>query len=513
MRGRLGRRARDGHSRVISRRWRSGNVSLAVAFMLFPTALLAGLGIDFGRAYVMQARLSEAVDAAALAGARVLGTRDPSADARMYLNANLTVSGTQLAISSTQITTAADNSTLTVTVNATLRTSFLSLAGAQWATLPIAATAVARRTTLGMELALVLDETGSMAGNGGMAALKPAATQLLGVLFGSKTTADNLYVAVVPFTQNVNFGYNRASWLRGGQLDRSLYAPFQWRGCVEARGGGEDTTDTPPAVAPFTSYLYPSTRMQSAAGAFGTGAKGKTYGDNDWGTSPAPVSTETPDSDDPDSLDPTKSYTPDNARKGPNVGCGQPIAGLTNDRAGLERIITALQPTSRGGTMINLGLQAGWMALSPRWRGLWGTSLWGTTTPAGLPLDYPTPQGFMTKVIVLMTDGNNEWYNYVRPPESDYTGYGRLSDGRTGATTIAAAQGELNNRMLGMCAKIKAAGIQIYTITLGSNVTTQALFQQCASSPSFYFNAPKASDLNAAFSEIGSQLANLRLQQ
>jgi len=443
-------------------RARAGSVALAGALMILPLSLLAGIGIDFGRAYIAQAQIAQAVDAAALAGARVLGVRDPTADAQMYFNANLHLPNDQLALTSFAVVPSADGSTLSVTATGTLKTSFLGLAGAKWQTLPIAATATSKRTTLGMELALVLDVTGSMAGNGGMAALKPAALDLLSILFGSKTTLDTLYVSVVPFTQNVNFGFDRTSYLVGGKLDTTLYAPFHWRGCVEARRNGEDQTDTPPAEAPFTPYLYPSTRAQTAAGAFGVDAtyKANKFGDADWGSSPSIISSEKPDADDPDMTDPALAYTNANERKGPNVGCGQPIAGLTNDRAALTRIINALQPTNRGGTMGNLGMQAGWMTLSPRWRGLWGTSRWGTTTPGGLPLDYPTPRGFMQKVIVIMTDGQNEWYDYKRPPVYDYTGYGRLSDGRLGKTN-AAATVEINNRMSIMCERIKAAGIKV----------------------------------------------------
>ena len=497
------------------RRARAGGIALTAALMVLPIGLLAGLGIDFGRQYLAQAQMSQAVDAGALAGARVLGLRDPTADARMYFDANLHAPNPQMTVSSFTVTPSGDNSTLKVTAQGTLNTTFLRLAGAKWETLPIGATATSRRTTLGMELALVLDVTGSMAGNGGMAALKPAALDLLSILFGSKTSLDTLFVSIVPFTQNVNFGYDRTNWLVGGTLDPALYAPFHWRGCVEARRNGEDQTDTPPSAAPFTPFLYPSTRAQTAAGAFGLKSDKVTpvYGDADWGLTPTIVSAEVADLDDTDTTDPTLAYTNANERKGPNVGCGQPMAGLTNDRAALERIIKALQPTNRGGTMGNLGMQAGWMTLSPRWRGLWGTSRWGTTTPAGLPLDYPTPRGFMQKVIVIMTDGENNWYDYARPPAYDYTGYGRLPEGRLGTTNGPAATTEINKRMSTMCERIKANGIKVYTITLGTNSASQTLYRNCATAPAYYFNAPSAADLRGAFREIGSQLANLRLER
>ena len=75
-------------------------------------------------------------------------------------------------------------------------------------------------------------------------------------------------------------------------------------------------------------------------------------------------------------------------------------------------------PVYRGGTIINLGLQAGWWTLSPNWQGLWGDP--------NMPLAYNTP--YMKKVIVLMTDGNNEWYDWTgrrarqTPPTAPPTG-------------------------------------------------------------------------------------------
>jgi Flp pilus assembly protein TadG len=497
------------------RRARRGNVALGAALLLVPMALLAGLGIDFGRAWLAQERLGAAVDSAALAGARVLGARDPAADARMYFDANFTA-GSGVVLEGFTAAPSANGDTLEVSASGRIHTSFLQLAGSRWESLPIGARATARRTTMGMELALVLDVTGSMAGTS-MTQMRLAASDLVNILFGGRSTLDTLYVSVVPYTTSFNIGPTRTDWLQGGAAAVTGFAPFRWRGCVEARTGGEDQTDTPPSIAPFRPFLYPSTRAQTAANAFGTrstsGQVGPIFGDADWGTSPAISSRETPDPDDTDSLDPRQSFTDGNNRKGPNVGCSQPIAGLTNDKAALLSIIGALQPTSRGGTMGNMGLQAGWMTLSPRWRGQWGTSPWGTTTPPGMPLNYPGPRDFMTKVIVMMTDGDNTWFDYGRPPSFDYTGYGRLTEGRLGTTSGGTATTRINDRMLALCSNIKAQGIRIYTITLGTSTATRSLYQQCATNPSMYFHAPTPADLRTAFRDIGTQLGNLRLER
>ena len=66
-----------------------------------------------------------------------------------------------------------------------------------------------------------------------------------------------------------------------------------------------------------------------------------------------------------------------------------------------------MEPWRRGGTTGNLGLAWGWRTISPRWRGLWGGD-----TPTDMPLDYGT--AYMDKVVVILTDGNNEFYDLTR---------------------------------------------------------------------------------------------------
>ncbi len=499
--------------RLLPFRRRRGTMALASALSLVPLAMLAGIAIDFGRLWVAQDRLAQAVDAAALAGARRLSVTDPTPEAQQFFNANLG-NGGDIMVDRFSVVTASDNRTLTVTATGRMRTSFIALAGESWRFLPVRAEARARRTTMGMELALVLDVTGSMSGTP-MTQMRLAATDLVNILFGNRASLDTLYVAVVPYSSAVNFGPGRTDWLAGGAAAVSGFAPFRWRGCVEARANGDDQNDNPPSVSPFRPFLNPSTRAQTAAQAFGWNAarNGPVFGDNDWGTTPTITSNETPDLDEHDSQDPAQMWTNGNNRRGPNVGCGQPVAGLNNDRAAIVNIISRLQPTSRGGTMGNLGLQAGWMVLSPRWRGLWGTSAWGTVTPPGLPLNYPGPRDFMVKAIVMMTDGNNAWHDYARPPVSDYTGYRRAGDGMLGVTTMSAAVSRIDMRMTSLCNNIKSRGITIYTITLGTTPATQALYRGCATSPSHYFHAPSASQLRGTFQEIGSQLSNLRLER
>jgi hypothetical protein len=259
------------------------------------------------------------------------------------------------------------------------------------------------------------------------------------------------------------------------------------------------------------------------------------YGDNDW--QPGTIT------------ESRQSIIANNTAVGPNLGCpqnstggGLPILQETASRTAVLAEINQMVANFRGGTFINLGLQAGWWTLSPRWRGAAG---WGDSK---LPLDYNTPN--MKKIIVLMTDGNNEWYDYPdRAPgacydlnfspsgncpvanwvsngvenngNTDFTAYKRLLDNTmnlpAGQVLQSKATANIDSKMSQLCQIIKQNGVIIYTILFNHggavSSSTETTFRNCASSPQNYFLDVTDADLQATFSAIGGQLASLRLSQ
>ena len=143
-----------------------------------------------------------------------------------------------------------------------------------------------------------------------------------------------------------------------------------WKGCVMARAYPRDTNDATPAAHPFTSFFYPRPRDATTTGRRST--------------------TPTPARNTARGTEPRLRHADHAAHR---------LEG--DDQGGID----AMRPWQRGGTTGNLGLAWGWRTLSPSWRGLWGD--------ADLPLDYGTD--FMEKVVVLMTDGNNQFYDLHRP--------------------------------------------------------------------------------------------------
>jgi hypothetical protein len=248
-------------------------------------------------------------------------------------------------------------------------------------------------------------------------------------------------------------------------------------------------------------------------------------GDNEW------------DPDGPESALKLDNDYYQNEGTGPNLGCPPAITPLVAEKTTVLNAIDDMAPWHRGGTMANLGLAWGWRNLSPQWRGMWPES------PPELPLDYTEPS--MTKVVILLTDGVNEWYDWPGDrwsidsedrysgipgsnqydnntstdfrsewPGADYTAYGRLSEGRLGTTNNGIARSVINNRMLELCSAMKAQDIVLYTITFAlSNTTTQELFRNCATDDDHYFNSPSNTDLQQAFVTIADELSKLRIAE
>ncbi len=516
-----------------------GAVMMIVGLAIIPLFAVIGLAIDAGRGYMLKSQLSYAIDAAGLAGGRAFESDLRQQDIMMYFDANFPPGymGAQLAPGNPVITFDDANNKITITATATVPTYFMRVAGIPDMT--VSARTVIQRELKGIELVLVMDNTGSMRGNGGMAAMKPAATQLINILYGEREEVENLWVGLVPYVASVDIGSQHTDWLTG--YDSTAYLPTTWKGCVEARAFPNDSNDETPDVAPFTPYRWATTLNQYLNPYYQSGysydqTKPKTWGhyltgDNEWNPA-GPLSALKLDND---------LYQ--NEGTGPNLGCGPAITPLIASKTTILNAIAAMAPWHRGGTMANLGLAWGWRVLSPRWRGLWDGD-----DPDTLPLDYHTAN--MHKVVILLTDGNNEWYDYPgittgsSPntkyngipgdnsyptisgtnyattfkntwPGADYTAYGRLGEGRLGTTDKATAKTTVDNRMLNMCQAMKDQDIMIYTMTFGPSpdAATQSLYTNCATKPDMYFNAPSGSALQAAFEQIADQLSSLRIAE
>jgi Flp pilus assembly protein TadG len=568
-----------------------GALATIVGLAIIPLFAAIGLAVDGARGYMLKSKLSYAIDAAGLAGGRAFESENREADIMMFFEANFPPGymSSVLAPGHPDITFNDEENTVTIVASATIPTAFMRVAGIDEMT--VSARTVIKRELRGMELVLVMDNTGSMRGNGGMAAMKPAATELVNILYGDNETVPNFWVGVVPYAATVNIGTQHVDWLISQAYDEDAawqnadpnsetqfgyhadhYLPTTWKGCVEAREFPRDSNDDPPSeegwyphlwrttlrrfqnpqwTYPLTqfvkvvkstsvSHTNPSNVIYQQGGPSGTPtivqysqSNRATWGrwlngDNEW------------DPNGPESALKLDNDLYQNEGTGPNLGCGPAITPLVASKATIQAAIDEMAPWHRGGTMANLGLAWGWRVLSPRWRGFWDGDL-----PDELPLDYAEPN--MEKVIILLTDGNNEWYDYpgitfkwggsgdnhytglpgaatypTSPtnlsttwPGADYTAYGRLSEGRLGTTNTGVANGILDDRMLDMCETMKDQGIIIYTMTFGPapDAGTQQLYRDCATEPDMYMHAATAATLQQNFVTIADELSKLRIAE
>lgn len=513
-----------------------GSVAPLVGICMIMLVGSVAVAVDLGRGQVAQSKLQAALDSAGLAAGAIVGQNLTAAalkpEAQKYLDANFGGATINAHLTSFSLQLSNDKSIVTLDATASLPTTFMKIFGRN--VMNVAARTEITRETTGLEVALVVDVTGSMdSAVGGtpydstkkIAALRTAATDLVNILFGDHATVEDLWVGIVPFSQSVNIGTARTGWMSnlstyttknlcvgptsGTPKCPSSPAPIStanvstrtnpvtlvdqymdgapaswyfknpttgarhtWGGCVLERWtNNRDVTDDPPATQKWQTYFVPDTTSS---------------GNNDWRGSTGNYQVNT---------------TTDISA---NKGCPQQaITTLTNTKATLQAAVNNLT-NPRGNTHINVGAVWGWRLISPNWRNVWG----GQMDANDLPLNYHEP--LSQKAMILMTDGENTMSTDI------YTAYGFLADNHLGTTSnTTTAENNLNAKTTSICNAMKAQGVLIYTIVFGngSSTTAKNLLKNCASETDFYFDSPSQASLQAAFQAIGDSLSKLRVSR
>lgn len=148
-------------------------------------------------------------------------------------------------------------------------------------------------------------------------------------------------------------------------------------------------------------------------------------------------------------------------------------------------------------------------------------AVWGMhALTSGQPLTQGKTEepGRVAKVMILMTDGDNQPQMVSDANGSAYFSWGFMYDGRLGPraniNSTAKLRAEMDNRTKAVCAYAKAQrGIEIYTIGLNVSSTNKAMLTECASGPGYYFFPATPDLLNDTFRRIAEKLAPLRISQ
>ncbi|WIJ24670.1 TadE/TadG family type IV pilus assembly protein [Devosia sp. RR2S18] len=279
----------------------------AVVFSVMAIVLIAlgGAVVDYVRLEQTRNRAQVALDAAALAlqpeiFKKPLHEADIKAKAQALIQDRVGSEG----LGGDEITSSVEiaradvvNGSLYLEGKINVPTAFVRLVGVN--NLGATFFAEATRKMLNLEVAMVLDNSGSMQQNNRMAYLKTAATCATNILFFDDAvdedtceplvgaaSSDKVKIGIIPFTTMVNIGtqFANASWLDwsgqssiaklnfdnddydgnnfDGLVDRkALFTKTNtaWRGCVEARLAPNDTTDEPAvnSSAKFVPFFVP----------------------------------------------------------------------------------------------------------------------------------------------------------------------------------------------------------------------------------------------------------------
>jgi Flp pilus assembly protein TadG len=516
-----------------------GSVATIFAVSLVPVLIAAGVGVDMSRAMSSRSNLQDALDATALALAHLPSSTSQAtldAKATTWMAANLHDGN----MTTPLVTTALTNGQVVLNATSTVRTTLTAIAGYQQ--IPISAHSTVKWGLGKVEVALVLDNTGSMAGTK-LSRLKDAAEDLVETLEAQVVgqPVGTLKIGLVPFSTTVRLSsstttlntYKSATWMTGTmptQYGEDLFSNSggvtqysnrwtyftnvseTWDGCVEARPAPYDVQDTAPSTgtpatlfvpyfAPdepdsdalpkpgwnngyydsYNSYL-PDEKDKNDASANGANTDLKKWRYMQGYTGKYDQSADT-------------SYG-----KGPNYGCNmQALVRLTTNMTTVKDKIDDMNAT--GNTNIPIGLMWGWHVLSPN-------------LPFADGVAYSTTD--TKKFLVLLTDGDNVYSSADNPSDSLYTTLGYAWQNRMPGITVGASDADretaMNTRMGTVCTNIKNAGITIFAVRIDVSGTAPASLSSCASSADKFFDID-SSDLDEAFANIAGSIGKLRIAQ
>jgi Flp pilus assembly protein TadG len=511
-----------------------GNFAIVSALLMAPLVIGAGLAVDITSMNRAKDALQRAMDSASLAIARE-GEKVSDADAGKIASEFV---ATNFGGKTGRIDVKRVGSAVTVSASADIKLSFAALLGYTEAT--VRASSTADIAYVSYEIGLVLDTTGSMAG-GKLQAMKDAVLGLIDTMSEQVPDRNQLKFALVPFSAFVNVGdrfgptfdalgnqrNDGANWIDMKGLANIPQVEFRkgtsrfevlhhigqkWGGCVESRvaaaGKALDSEDIAPDPSKPDTLFEPAFAID----------EGDTGGyRNNYIASPVdPL-----DKSLPGLIKKMLKYGVNlnplgiplainlwgappkmdlSGGKGPNAGCNtQPIVALTSDYKTLEDKVNAL--TAAGNTNIMEGVAWGARVLSPQ------PPFTDGLDPA--KVDHP-----VKKVMIVLTDGSNNFGNNGTGLGSAYSSFGYLVDGRLGTTTgnAATTNGLMNAKTLDACTNAKSEGIELYTIRLEEpDVKTGMMLKDCATDAAHFFDAPSRNDLDAVFKSIKTKITNVRL--
>jgi len=527
------------------RRDNRGSITQVFGMAAIPIFVAAGAAVDGARISQEQANFLAAVDTAVIAIAAddrssLTGLTGTALSDRQTLLENLAQEFVEKNYSSDlpegseiEIDLVITGSDVTLNASLDVPTTLMSIVGiGQW---ELAAESQVKKAMRPIEIAIVMDTTGSMATDNKIGGAKTAAKQLLETLYGGSKTAepDSEYirVALVPFSGAVKLDKTAydfdLTWIDTGgantysklnlnaigttpsawnnyyawsQVMSSANVYHSWNGCVEARRNGSSTgnadyniNDIAPTItnveslfpAYFNPDAYGSTVTENSYGiSYIGGTSTSAVGSECKGlTSTVCSSTSTTNLRIKQEnyqkyigknvgVESANPTSTTSSYYGPWGGCSvSKMVPMTYDRAKVEDGIDAMR--AHGITVIPEGLAWGWRAISPT------APLTKVSASATIPASTLSPYGDAKwqKIIVLMTDGdNNVNSGSYTMNTTRYSAYGfgseATANNRFGTTSSSLQDDALDTYTDNLCEKIKDEEITLYVASFGDDIST-----------------------------------------
>lgn len=435
---------------------RHGNFAILGGLTMSVVALAAGFGVNIAQIQNVKSGLANALDAAVTSTARDLTTgvieaKNAETIVRAFLEANaasLLAPGEKAVLGKVTVDKAAGTVEASAHIDVNVFFPLFGKADRQRVT----ATTASLYSDRNIEVALMLDVTGSMSGQK-IKDLKTAAKNAVDTFLGGqdpKSTSPRVRIALVPYANSVNVGSLAASSVfvernagdrkqaPGSNDPKLVSGGSRPDNCATERKGQEQFTDAGPEVSMVNrDYLL-------------------------------------------------TAYAKDrNTEACPKAK----LMPLTADSVALKAEIDKF--VAVGGTAGHIGVQWAWYMLSDKWAGVLAAS----QAPARAD---PNEVG---KFAILMTDGEfNLSYSDISKAEDAYNGGGKIAP---------------RNAAKELCAAMRKQGIEIFTIGFKlDTAASKATMKDCASpdgSVKRYFETSTGAELDAALQAIARNIERLAL--
>lgn len=495
---------------TLLRRFRSdrrGNIAILFGLAVVPIFGIMGAALDYSVANSQRTAIQAALDNTALTLSKMMPLSD--ADLQSYgwkvFNANLGSSPLQYTQPNLTITQGA-NGKLMLQINTSYPMKMASVMTKFFGMSPNMAVDAHSEVQWGngrLRVALVLDNSGSMASANKMTALKTAAKNLITTLSAVAKNPEDVYISIIPFSKDVNLGtatpnpdyIDWTEWDSDNGYCSTDSGTRQSRcGTCSISSENKKSDCTSAGVCSLSQYSGKNSCTNNG-GTWNAGVwtSNWTADHSKWngcvkdrGKSAGPGT----NADYDQKIDPVDQAKVETKFPADQYSlCTQAVQGLTNTWATLNTIVDNMQPN--GSTNQPIGLVWGWQSLG-----------------GGGPFEaksMDTANYAYSQIIILLSDGLNtedRWYGNGHDTSTDVNNRMYYKSGST---------------ITGTCQNIKDVTINpitIYSVQVNTGGDAQSdVLKACASDASKFFELKTSDAIVTTFDQIGSALANIHLSK